>query len=84
VARGEEASPDRERQYIDRVRVGAYAALGAMPVPLSEANFKVCGASTVPTVALIDGHGIVRLDHPGAIPYEALAARVEAVAGRGF
>jgi thiol-disulfide isomerase/thioredoxin len=65
VARGEEAGPDQELKYIDEVRRKYYLDLTDMPAPVSENNLKIYGASTTPTIVLIDRHGIVRLYHPG-------------------
>jgi hypothetical protein len=79
VARGEEAPPERETPYIDSVRRTAYGALGNVPVPLSEENFRVYGASTVPTLVLVDASGVVRMYHPDVMPFEALAAQIEKV-----
>jgi thiol-disulfide isomerase/thioredoxin len=79
VAHGEEAAPEQETPYIDLVRRKLYEPLGEMPVPLSEENFKVYGASTVPTLVLIDRQGIVRLYHPDVMPYQELAAAIEKV-----
>jgi hypothetical protein len=47
-----------------------------MTVPVSEENFKAWGASTTPTLALIDRLGIVRLYNPGRMTYEELAPKV--------
>ena len=74
IAGGEEAPPDRELQYIDSVRQHFYADLKDMPVPVSEENFKVYGASSTPTLVLLDAKGVVRMYHPGAMPYSELAA----------
>jgi thiol-disulfide isomerase/thioredoxin len=76
VAHGEEASPEVELRYIDQVRQQAYAPLKNMPVPVGEANFQRYGASTVPTLVLIDRRGVVRLYHPGQMSYADLAAAV--------
>jgi len=81
TAGGEDASRERETHYIDEVRTQYYAALGSMSVPLSEANFIRYGASTTPTIVLVDRQGIVRLYHPGAMPYAQLAAKVAHVVG---
>lgn len=81
AAGGEDASREQETHYIDEVRAQYYAALGAMSVPLSEANFIQYGASTTPTIVLVDRQGIVRLYHPGAMPYAQLAAKVAQVVG---
>lgn len=74
VDRGEEAAPGQETPYIDRIRRQFYPS--AMPVPLSEENFRVYGASTTPTLVLIDRAGIVRLYHPGRLSYEEIASRL--------
>ena len=80
---GEEVSREQETHYIDEVRAQYYGALGPISVPLSEANFIRYGASTTPTIVLVDREGIVRFYHPGAIPYAQLAAKVAQVAGAG-
>jgi thiol-disulfide isomerase/thioredoxin len=79
VARGDEAPPARELQYIDQVRRQFYSALAAMPVPVSAENFRTYGASTTPTLVLLDRHGAVRFYHPGAVPEGELEARIQAV-----
>lgn len=79
AARGQDATPEQEFRYIDQVRKQYYSALGNMPVPVSEENFRAYGASTTPTIVLIDRKGIVRLYHPGALPYSELAKRVELI-----
>jgi thioredoxin-related protein len=50
-----------------------------MSVPLSEENFQRFGASTTPTLVLVDRAGIVRLYHPGAMPYSQLASKLAEV-----
>ncbi len=77
VARGEEAAPSTERSYIEQVRKQFYPMLDSAPIPLSAANFMTYGASTTPTIVLIDRAGIVRLYHPGAIQEQELAARIQ-------
>jgi len=52
-----------------------------MSVPVSEENFQRFGASTTPTIVLVDRQGIVRLYHPGAMPYSQLASKVAEVSG---
>jgi thiol-disulfide isomerase/thioredoxin len=74
VARGEEAGPNDETKYIDEVRHKFYSDLLNVPAPISEENFKNYGASTTPTVVLIDRQGIVRLYHPGTMSLEELRA----------
>lgn len=77
AARGEDASPAQEKAYIESVRQRYYASLIDMPVPLSQQNFKSYGASTTPTLVVLDREGRVAMYHPGAMPYEELRAAVE-------
>jgi cytochrome c biogenesis protein CcmG/thiol:disulfide interchange protein DsbE len=79
TVRGTEAGPEEEKRYIADVRAKSYAGLEKMTAPLGAENFRVYGASTTPTVVLVDRSGIVRLYHSGNISYEDLAPRVEAV-----
>jgi thiol-disulfide isomerase/thioredoxin len=67
----ENVPPMEETEYIDKVRQQFYPNLA---VPLSEENFKMYGASTTPTIVLIDRKGIVRLYHPGVMNPSELAA----------
>ena len=76
IARGEEAGPAAELKYIDEVRHKFYRDLLDIPAPVSEENFKNYGASTTPTLVLIDRQGIVRLYHPGAMTLEELRAAI--------
>src|SRR6202453_2351775 len=78
AANGDDAAPAVEKPYIDKVRLQFYAMLPNMPVPLSAANFQAYGASTVPTIVLVDSAGIVRLYHPGVMPEAELSARIQA------
>ena len=82
AARGQDAGPAEELKYIDEVRRTSYGELKEMPVPVSEENFKRYGASTTPTLVLIDRAGIVRLYHPGEMSYDDLARRIEALPAR--
>jgi thiol-disulfide isomerase/thioredoxin len=79
AAGGEDAAPAAEKQYIEKVHREFYSALPAMPVPVSAANFLNYGASTTPTIVLIDARGIVRFYHPGALPEAELAGHIEQV-----
>lgn len=76
---GREVSPEEEKKYIDTVRTRFYAPLGGMPTPLSEENFKRYGASSTPTIVIVDRRGIVRLYHPGHVTAEELKAAIEKV-----
>jgi thiol-disulfide isomerase/thioredoxin len=79
VANGDEASPADELKYIEKIRHQYYADLLAVPAPVSEANFRNYGASTTPTLVLIDRRGIVRLYHPGAMTIDELRAALNRV-----
>lgn len=82
AAHGEAAAPADEMRYIDAVRQRFYAGLPEMAVPVSEAGFRAYGASTTPTLVLVDPSGVVRYYHPGAVPAAELAARIDALPGR--
>ena len=79
VAGGEDAPPEVELPYIEKVRQQYYGAIIDTPAPVSEENFSRYGASTVPTFVLIDRSGIVKMYHPGGLTYEELRPRVEAL-----
>ena len=79
VANGDEAGPADELKYIEQIRHQYYADLLTVPAPVSEANFRNYGASTTPTLVLIDRRGIVRLYHPGAMTIDELRAALNRV-----
>jgi thiol-disulfide isomerase/thioredoxin len=76
VARGADAPPDIEKAYIERVRQQFYPMLNGVPIPLAAGNFLEFGASTTPTLVLVDRNGIVRFYHPGAVGETELAAQL--------
>jgi thiol-disulfide isomerase/thioredoxin len=78
-AQGEDATPKDELPYIERVWQHFYPGLQGVPVPVSKENFNLYGASTTPTLVLLDRAGRVSLYHPGAMPYEDLRAAIEQV-----
>ena len=80
TAQIEHASASDEMQYIDAVRHRFYSGLLDMPVPISKYNFDTYGASTTPTIVLLDRAGKVAMYHPGALPYAELKAEIEKVA----
>lgn len=82
AAQGDDAAPAQEMRYIDAIRRRFYASLSDMAVPVSAANFRAYGASTTPTVVLLDSNGIVRFYHPGAVSAAELAGRIEALPKR--
>jgi thiol-disulfide isomerase/thioredoxin len=79
AAGGEPASPQAELQYIDNIRKQYYADLSQMPVPVSKLNFDRYGASTTPTLVLINRRGLVAMYHPGVLSYEQLSEEIEKV-----
>ena len=79
VANGNEAGPADELKYIEQIRHQYYADLLSVPAPVSEANFRNYGASTTPTLVLIDRRGIVRVYHPGAMTLDELRAALNRV-----
>ncbi|WP_321475497.1 thioredoxin fold domain-containing protein [uncultured Paludibaculum sp.] len=72
AAEGMEAPRAEEIKYIEQVRQRYYKTIPGLTVPVSEENFKLWGASTTPTVAVIDARGMVSLYHPGRMSYEEL------------
>ena len=79
AAAGEDAKPQTELSYIGQVWGRYYSGLQDVPVPVSQANFDVYGASTTPTLVLIDRTGQVAMYHPGAMAYNDLRAAIERV-----
>ena len=79
TAQVENAAPRDELAYIDAVRHRFYAGLLDMPVPISKYNFDMYGASTTPTLVLLDRAGKVAMYHPGALPYDQLKTEIEKV-----
>jgi thiol-disulfide isomerase/thioredoxin len=79
AAGGQDATPEAETAYIDQVWKHYYARLENIPVPVSKANFDRYGASTTPTLVLVDRAGKVALYHPGAMPYDDLRTAIEKV-----
>lgn len=79
VAGGADAPPAVETAYIEQVRQRYYAGVVDGPAVVSEANFSRYGASTTPTLVLVDRAGVVRLYHPGAMNYAELRQAVARV-----
>jgi thiol-disulfide isomerase/thioredoxin len=82
TAQIQNAAPSAELAYIDAVRHRFYAGLLDMPVPISTYNFDMYGASTTPTLVLLDRAGKVAMYHPGALAYDQLRAEIEKVVAR--
>jgi thiol-disulfide isomerase/thioredoxin len=79
TASSDQVSPAEELNYIAQVRRSFYGPLQDVPMPVSNANFAKYGASTTPTIVLIDRKGIVRLYHPGAMTEAELRAAIQSV-----
>jgi len=77
AARGEDATPQAELAYINAVWQQYYAGLQGISVPVSADNFNVYGASTTPTLVLVDRTGKIAFYHPGALSYEELRGAIE-------
>jgi thioredoxin-related protein len=68
-----------EIPYIEKVRQKFYSGVVDAPARISEEAFRGYGASTTPTLVLVDGKGIVRKYHPGAMTYEELRSGILAM-----
>jgi len=79
AARGEDATAAAELAYINAVWQQYYPGLQGVGVPVSHENFNVYGASTTPTLVLVDRTGKIAFYHPGALPYPDLRAAIEKV-----
>jgi len=79
AAGGEDAPPAVEVAYIEKIRKEFYNSIIPAPAIISEQAFLNYGASTTPTVVLVDRSGIVRTYHPGDMTYEELRAKVLAI-----
>ncbi len=77
AAQGEDAKPKDELAYIAQVWQHYYPGLQSVPVPVSKNNFTIYGASTTPTLVLLDRKGRVALYHPGLMEYEDLRTAIE-------
>jgi thiol-disulfide isomerase/thioredoxin len=73
--RGREVGPEEERRHIEAVRQQFYPSV-KMATPVSGENFKVYGASTTPTLVLVDAKGIVRMYNPGRLTVAELSERI--------
>ncbi len=82
AAQGADASPEQERAYIESVRSRYYASLQDIPVPLSKQNFNAYGASTTPTLVVLNRAGQVSMYHPGALSYDELRSALQKAVAR--
>jgi len=79
AANGDDATPAQELAYIKTTWQHYYAGLQDVPVPVSKANFSLYGASTTPTLVLVDRNGHVAMYHPGAMSYYDLRSAIDKV-----
>ena len=77
VARGQDATPEQELEFLRGAYQERYPIPSWMSVPVSQQNFLDFGVSTTPTLVIIDREGIVQLYNPGDLPYDELSAHVE-------
>lgn len=77
--RGRPVSRVEERRYIEQVRDQYYPFLKTRPVPLAEANHKLYGVSTTPTLVLLDRDGKIALYHPGQMTTDELEPLVKSL-----
>lgn len=75
----EHASPAAEKAFIVQVFDRFYASIPKVQVPLDSGNFQRFGASTTPTLVLVDRKGVVRLYHPGTMDEGSLRAAVQSL-----
>jgi thiol-disulfide isomerase/thioredoxin len=79
TAEDENAPPAQEKAFIQRVFDTYYAGIPNVQVPLDNGNFGRFGASTTPTIVLVDRHGTVQLYHPGVMDESSLRAAIERI-----
>jgi len=73
---GDDAPPAVEVPYIEKIRQQYYSAVVDAPAKISEEAFRQYGASTTPTLVLVDRNGIVRSYHPGAMTRDELRSKI--------
>jgi thiol-disulfide isomerase/thioredoxin len=73
------APPAKETAFILKVFEHYYAGISNVPAPLDTSNFERFGASTTPTIVLVDRRGIVRLYHPGLMDEARLRSAIQAL-----
>jgi thiol-disulfide isomerase/thioredoxin len=79
TAQEEHAAPATETAFITRVFDKYYAGIPKMQAPLDASNFQRFGASTTPTLVLVNRAGIVKMYHPGLIDEASLRGAIEGV-----
>jgi len=82
VEAGRPAAPAKELPHILHVRDSFYPFLKHEPVPVTDANYKAYGVSSIPMHVLIDRAGVVQLYRPGRMTEAELEASIRAVLDR--
>lgn len=77
TAQDENAPPAEEKAFIEKVFDTYYAGIPKVQAPLDGGNFGRFGASTTPTIVLVDRHGVVQLYHPGVMDEATLRSSIE-------
>ena len=72
IARGRDATPAQELDYLENAYRAHYPIPEWMAAPVSTENFLALGVSSTPTLVLADRDNVVRLYHPGDMSYEEL------------
>lgn len=73
--------PEEEMAHIEQVRTKFYSMIADWPTPVDDETFTLYGASTTPTLVLVDRQGVVRLYHPGNLTEAELRSRIDALVG---
>ena len=81
VAKRAPADPNTEMAYVAQVARDSYPGV-EWTIPVSAESYANWGASTTPTVVLVDRRGIVRLYHPGQMEKNELEPLVRAICNR--
>jgi thiol-disulfide isomerase/thioredoxin len=71
------APPAKETPFIAKVFERYYSSIPNVHVPLDAGNFERFGASTTPTIVLVDRRGIVKLYHPGLMDEASLSSAIQ-------
>jgi thiol-disulfide isomerase/thioredoxin len=77
TAQEENAPPSVELPFVEKVYKRYYASIPNAQIPVDAGNFQRFGASTTPTIVLVDRQGIVRLYNPGVMEEAQLRAAIE-------
>ncbi len=82
TAEEEHAAPATELPFIEKVYQKYYSSIPNAQVPVDTGNFLRFGASTTPTIVLVDRQRIVKLYNPGVMDEAALRSAIEALVSK--